>query len=73
MVALFGGLDVYYHSDTPFERLDDGYTTEYRLRMIFVTCFIFKLYCHVNLCITCNILIVCNHISLLGTKVVSCR
>ena len=38
------GLGVSYHSDTPFERLDDKYTTECRLGMIFVNCYIVKLY-----------------------------
>ena len=65
------GIDVSYHSDTPFERLDDGYTTECRLGMRFVTWCIFKLYCHVTLCITCNILIVSNDIIHLGIKVIS--
>ena len=32
-----GGLGVSYHSETPFERLDDGYTTECRLGMRFFT------------------------------------
>ena len=32
-----GGFDVSYFSDTPFERLDDGYTTECRLGVRFVT------------------------------------
>ena len=31
-----GGLGVYYHSDTPFERSDDGYTTECILWMRFI-------------------------------------
>ena len=30
------GIDVSYHSDTPFEQLDDGYTTECRIVMIFL-------------------------------------
>ena len=66
------GIGVSYHSETPFERLDDGYTTECRLGMKFVTWCIVKLYCHVILCITCNIFIVSNYISHLGTKVISC-
>ena len=66
-----GGLDVTYNSGTPFERLDDGYTTECRLWMRFVTWCIVKLYCHVTLCITCHILIVFNDISHLGIKVIS--
>ena len=32
-----GGLDVSYNSDTTFERLDDGYTTNFILGMIFFT------------------------------------
>ena len=44
-----GGLDVSYYSDTPFERLDDGYTAEYKIGVIFVTWCIVKLYCHVTL------------------------
>ena len=65
-----GGLDVSYHSDTTFEQLDDGYKTECRLGMRFFTCCIVKLYCHVNLCITCNILIVSSDISHMGIKVI---
>ena len=38
-----GGIYVSYLSYTPFEQLDDGYTTECRLGMIFVTWCIFKL------------------------------
>ena len=49
----------------------DVYTTECRLGMRFVTWRIFKLYCHVNLCITFHILIVSNYISHLGIKVIS--
>ena len=66
-----GGVYVSYHSDTTFERLDYGYTTECRLGMIFVTWCIVKLYCHVTLCITFHILIVSNYISHLGIKVIS--
>ena len=47
-----GGVDVSHNSDTLFEQLDGGYTTECILRMIFFTWCIFKLYCRVNLCIT---------------------
>ena len=43
-----GRLDVSYHSDSPFERLDCGYKTECRRGMIFVTWCIVKLYCHVT-------------------------
>ena len=66
-----GGIDVYYNSDTPFERLDDGYITECILGMIFVTWCIVKLYFHVTLCITCHILIVSNDIRHMGIKVIS--
>ena len=65
------GFGVSYHSDTPFELLDYGYTTECRLWMIFVTWCRVKLYCHVNLCSTCHILVVYNDISHLGIKVIS--
>ena len=66
-----GGLDISYHSDTPFEKLDDGYKTECRLGMRFFTWCIVKLYCHVTLCITCHILIVSNDIIHMGIKVIS--
>ena len=66
-----GELVVSYHSETPFEVLDDRYTTECRLGMMFVTWFIVKLYWHVNLCITCHILIVSYDIHHMGIKVVS--
>ena len=66
-----GGLDFTYHSGTPFERLDDANKTECRLGMIFFTCYIVKLYCHVTVCITCHILIVFNDIIYLGTKMIS--
>ena len=55
-----GGIGVSYHSDTPFEKLDDGYKNECRLGIIFVTWCIVNLYFHVTLCITCHILIVSN-------------
>ena len=58
---------------TPIDQLDDGYTTKCRLGMIFVTWCIVKLYFHVTLCITCNILIVSNDIRHLGIKVISQR
>ena len=67
-----GGLDVSYNSYKSFERLNDGYKTECRLGMIFVTWCIVKLYCHVNLCISCHILILSNYIIHLGIKVISC-
>ena len=44
-----GGLAVSYHSDTPFERLDGGHTTESRLGMRFINWCIVKLYFHVTL------------------------
>ena len=66
-----GWLAVYYLSDITPERLDDGYTTECRIGMIFVTGCIDKLYYHVTLCISCHILIVSNDISHLGIKVIS--
>ena len=66
-----GGLDVSYIPDTPFERIGDGYTTEFRLGMRFFTWCIIKLYCHVTLCITCHIPIVSNDIIHLGIKVIS--
>ena len=66
-----GGLDVSYRSNTPFERVDDGYTTECRLGMRFVTWHIVKLYCHVTLCITFHIIIVSNDIIHLGIRVIS--
>ena len=43
-----GGGDVKYLSDIPFERLDDGYTTECTLGMIFFDWLIIKL----DLCVT---------------------
>ena len=66
-----GVLDVSYNLDTPFEQLDDGYTTECRIGIIFVTWCIVKLYCHVTLYITCHILIVSNNIIHLVIKVIS--
>ena len=66
-----GGLDVYYNSDTPFEQLDEGYTTKCILRVRFFTWCIVKLYCHVTLCITFHILIVSNYIIHMDIKVVS--
>ena len=68
-----GGIDVSYHSDKPFEQLDDGYTTDCRLGMIFVTWCIVDLYCHVTLCINFHILIVYNDIIHMGIKVISWR
>ena len=65
------GLDVSYHSYTSFEKLDNEYTTDCRLGIIFVTWCIVKLYCHVTLYITCHILIVSNDIIHMGIKVIS--
>ena len=67
----FGELAVSYHSDTPLEWIDYGYTTECRLGMRFFTCCIVKLYCHVTLCIVCHIIVLSNDISHLGIKVIS--
>ena len=66
-----GGIYVSYNPDTPFEKLDAGYTTECRLWIIFVTWCIVKLYFHFTLCITCHILIISNDISHLDIKVIS--
>ena len=66
-----GGLDSSYHSDRHFEQLDDGYTTECRIGMKFVTWCIVKLYFHVTLCINCHTLIVSNYIIHMGIKVIS--
>ena len=66
-----GGLNDSYYSDKTFERLDDEYTTEFILGMIFVTWCIVKLYFHVTFCNTCHILIVSNDISYLGIKGIS--
>ena len=66
-----GGIYVSYLSYIPFEQIDDGYTTECRLGMIFVIWCIFKLDCYVTLCSACNILIVSNYISHLGIKMIS--
>ena len=63
-----GEISVSYLSDIPVEQLNDGYTTECRLVMIFVTWCIVKLYCYVTLSIACHILIVANDISHLGIK-----
>ena len=66
-----GGGYVSYISYIPFERLDDGYKTECRLGVIFVTWCIVKLYFYVNLCSACHKLIVANDIRHLGIKVIS--
>ena len=68
--SLFRGVDVSYYSGTPFEQLDDGYTTECRLGMIFVTWFIVTLDFYVILCSTCHILILSNNIIHLGIKII---
>ena len=67
-----GGINVSYLSYRPFKRLDDGYTTECRLGMAFVTWFNVKLYCYVTLCSTFHILIVVNDIIHMGIKMISC-
>ena len=64
----FGRLAVSYISDIPFEQLDDGYTTECIIGMIFVTWCIIKLDCYLTLCRSCHILILDNNISYLGSK-----
>ena len=66
-----GGLAVSYLSDIPYGLLDDAYTTECRLGMIFVTWCIVKLYCYVTLCSACHILIVANDIRHLGITMTS--
>ena len=68
-----GGIYVSYLSYIPFEPLDDGYTTECILGMIFVTWCIFKLYCYVTLVSACHILSVANYISHMGIKMISWR
>ena len=49
-----GGRSVSYLSYIPFEQLDDGYTTECILWMIFVTWFIVKLDFYVTLFRACK-------------------
>ena len=66
-----GGLAVYYLLDTFFEWPDDGYTTECRLGIRFLTWCVIKLYCYVPLCRACNILIVANNIIHLGIQMIS--
>ena len=66
-----GGIGVSYHSDTPFERLDEGYTTKCKLGIRFFTWCIVKSYYHGTLCITFHILIVSNDIIHQGIKVIS--
>ena len=65
-----GEVGVSYHSDTLFEQLNYGYTTECRLGMKIVTWCIVKLYFHDTLCIACHILILSDDISHLGIKVI---
>ena len=67
-----GGIYISYLAYIPFERLDDGYTTECRLGMRFVTWCIVKLYFYVNLCRSCNIIIVANYTIHLGIKIIYC-
>ena len=66
-----GGLSVSYISDIPFERLYDGYTTDCRLGIRYVSLCIIMLDCYVTLCITCHMLIVANNIIHLGIKMIS--
>ena len=66
-----GGVSVSYISYIPFERLDDGYKTECRLGMRFVTWCIVKLYCYVTLCSAFHILILANYISHMEIKMIS--
>ena len=66
-----GGLAFSYILDIPFERLDGGYTTEFRIGMVFFTWCIIKLDCYVTLCISSHILIVANNISHMGIKMIS--
>ena len=66
------GLGVSYHSDTPFERLDYGYTTECILGMIFVNWCIVKLNCIVDFHIACIILSVVNDTGHMKRKMISC-
>ena len=70
MVAWYMWTWCFWYSDTPFERIDDGYITECKLGMIFVTWCIVKLYFYVNLCITCHIIILSNYIIHMGIKVI---
>ena len=67
-----GSISVCYLSDTLFEGLDDGYTTNCRPGMRFVTWCIVKLYCYITLCRAFHILIVANDISHMGIKTISC-
>ena len=66
-----GDISVSYLSFTPFGLLDDGYTTQFRLGMRFVTWCIFKLDYYVTLFSAYCILIVDNYISHLGIKMIS--
>ena len=66
-----GGIYVSYISYIPFERLDDGYKTECRIGMRFVTWCIVKLDCYVTLCSAFHILIVDNYISHPGIRMIT--
>ena len=68
-----GGLVVYYLSDIQFEQLDDGYTTEFILGVIFVTWCIVNLDYYVTLCRACHIIIVGDYIIHMGIKIISWR
>ena len=65
-----GWISVSYLSDIPFEQLDDGYTTECKIVMRFVTWCIFKLDCYVTLYSYYHVLIVANDISHMGIKTI---
>ena len=69
--CMIRGGSISYLSYILFERLDDGYTTECRLWIIFFTWCIVKLDCCVTLCSDCHILIVDNYISRMGIKMIS--
>ena len=66
-----GQISVSYISYIPFEILDDGYTTECKLGMRFVTWCILKLDCYVTLCSPCHILIVDIYIIHMRIKIIS--
>ena len=66
-----GGISVYYISYITFERLDDGYTNECRIGMIFVTLCILKLDFYVTLCRAFHIINVANDIIQLGINMIS--
>ena len=67
-----GEIYVSYLLDIFFERIDDGYTTECRLSMGYITWCIDKLDCYVTLCSAFHIIFVANDISHLVIKMISC-